>query len=67
MIVVSSDTAVKDLLDKRSSIYSSRPEMFLGSTVASGGLRVVLMVSIEMSPCSCSWLTHNSNMENNGA
>ncbi|RMJ17408.1 hypothetical protein CDV36_002920 [Fusarium kuroshium] len=42
MIVLSSDKAVKDLLDKRSTIYSSRPEMYLGQIV-SGGLRVLLM------------------------
>ena len=46
-IVLSSDTAVKDLLDKRSNIYSSRPDMFIGSTLASGGLRVLLMVNID--------------------
>ncbi|KUI65817.1 O-methylsterigmatocystin oxidoreductase [Cytospora mali] len=43
MIVLSSDVAVKDLLDKRSAIYSSRPDMFLGQTIASGGLRLTLM------------------------
>ncbi|KAI8631713.1 cytochrome P450 [Xylariaceae sp. FL1651] len=43
MIVLSSDQAVKDLLDKRSGIYSSRPEMYLGSDIASGGFRMVLM------------------------
>ncbi|PQE33784.1 cytochrome P450 protein [Rutstroemia sp. NJR-2017a WRK4] len=42
MIVLSSDQAIKDLLDKRSNIYSSRPEMYLGQVV-SGGLRVLLM------------------------
>lgn len=43
MIVLSSDTAVKDLLDKRSHIYSSRPDVYLGRIV-SGGLRMLLMV-----------------------
>ena len=43
MIVLSSDQAIKDLLDKRSGIYSSRPEMYIGQIV-SGGLRVLLMV-----------------------
>lgn len=43
-IVLSSDQAVKDLLDKRSAIYSSRPDMYLGRVV-SGGLRMVLMVN----------------------
>jgi hypothetical protein len=44
MIVLSSDQAVKDLLDKRSSIYSSRPDAYLGKMVG-GGYRMVLMVS----------------------
>jgi hypothetical protein len=43
MIVLSSDQAIKDLLDKRSGIYSSRPDMYLGKIV-SGGLRMLLMV-----------------------
>ena len=43
MIVLSSDQAIKDLLDKRSGIYSSRPDMYLGNVV-SGGLRMLLMV-----------------------
>lgn len=46
MIVLSSDVAVKDLLDKRSGIYSSRPDMYLGSDIVSGGFRMVLMVSL---------------------
>ncbi|CAI9625044.1 unnamed protein product [Alternaria burnsii] len=48
MIVLSSDQAVKDLLDKRSSIYSSRPDLYLsnivsGASEVSGGLRMLLM------------------------
>ncbi|RYP78222.1 hypothetical protein DL771_000699 [Monosporascus sp. 5C6A] len=43
MIVLSSDQAVKDLLDKRSAIYSSRPEFYLGQDILSGGLRVLFM------------------------
>ncbi|KAI1363146.1 cytochrome P450 [Xylaria arbuscula] len=43
MVVLSSDIAVKDLLDKRSGIYSSRPDMYLGQDVVSGGFRMVLM------------------------
>lgn len=50
MIVLSSDTAIKDLLDKRSAIYSSRPEMYVGSTLASGGMRMLLMVCTLFSP-----------------
>ncbi|KAI0164381.1 cytochrome P450 [Hypoxylon sp. FL1284] len=42
MIVLSSDQAIKDLLDKRSNIYSSRPEAYLGN-IASGGFRMLLM------------------------
>lgn len=44
MIVLSTDTAVKDLLDKRSAIYSDRPDMFIGQKIASGDLRLVVMV-----------------------
>lgn len=44
MIVLSSDRAVKDLLDKRSNIYSSRPDFYLGNTV-SNWQRMLLMVS----------------------
>ncbi|KAM5353693.1 hypothetical protein ACJ41O_000343 [Fusarium nematophilum] len=43
MIVLSSDTAVKDVLDKRSGNYSDRPDMFIGQKVASGNLRLVVM------------------------
>ncbi|KAK7978325.1 hypothetical protein PG996_004368, partial [Apiospora saccharicola] len=42
LVVLSSDRAIKDLLDKRSAIYSSRPDMYLGNVV-SGGFRVLLM------------------------
>ncbi|KAK2012068.1 cytochrome P450 [Colletotrichum eremochloae] len=42
MIILSSDRAVKDLLDKRSAIYSSRTDVYLGNVV-SANLRVVLM------------------------
>ena len=50
MIVLSSDQVVKDLLDKRSGIYSSRPDLYLGQIVSggskvSGGLRMLFMVS----------------------
>ncbi|KAI2606391.1 cytochrome P450 [Hypoxylon fragiforme] len=42
MIVLSSDKAIKDLLDKRSGIYSSRPDNYLANVV-SGNLRMLLM------------------------
>lgn len=44
MIVLSSDVAVKDLLDKKSAIYSDRPDVFIGQKIASGNLRLVVMV-----------------------
>ena len=44
LIVLSSDVAIKDLLDKRSNIYSSRPPLYIGQ-VLSGGLRMLLMVT----------------------
>ena len=44
LIVLTSDTAVKDLMDKRSGIYSSRQDAYVGSDLVSGGLRVLLMV-----------------------
>lgn len=47
-VVLSSTIAVKDLLDKRSNIYSSRPDMYVGQDVASGGLRLVTMVIISV-------------------
>jgi len=45
LVVLSSDKAVKDLLDKKSGIYSHRPEMYIGQTLCSGDLRVLMMVS----------------------
>ncbi|KAF5867860.1 putative cytochrome p450 protein [Botrytis fragariae] len=43
VIVLSTDQAVKDLLDKRGGIYSSRPERYIAQDIISGGARVVLM------------------------
>ncbi len=43
-MVLSSDTAVKDLMDKRSAIYSDRPDSYIGQNLCSGGMRFVLMV-----------------------
>lgn len=45
MIVLNSGQAVKDLLDKRSAIYSSRPDNYISQDVASGGMRILLLVS----------------------
>jgi hypothetical protein len=55
MVVLSSDQAIKDLLDKRSSIYSSRPDMYLGGIV-SGGLRMLLMVCPALLTAMRIWL-----------
>jgi hypothetical protein len=51
LIVLSSDEAVKDLLDKKSGIYSDRQDMYIGQTLCSGGLRFLMMVS-PLSLCS---------------
>lgn len=51
MIVLSSDTAVKDLLDKRSAIYSDRMDLYMGQTLLSGGLRILMMVRWFFSRC----------------
>ncbi|KAF2691988.1 cytochrome P450 [Lentithecium fluviatile CBS 122367] len=44
MVVLSSDTAVKDLLDKKSANYSARPDLYTGQTLLSGGKRMVMMI-----------------------
>lgn len=44
LIVLSSDQAVKDLLDKRSAIYSDRQDLYIGQTLGSGGLRFLMLV-----------------------
>jgi cytochrome P450 len=43
MIVLNSPRIVKDLIDRRSNNNSSRPEMYIGQTLISGGYRIVLM------------------------
>ncbi|KAJ5634636.1 hypothetical protein N7528_002478 [Penicillium herquei] len=43
LVVLSSDEAVKDLLDKRSNIYSHRQDMYIGQELCSGGLRLLMM------------------------
>ncbi|KAJ4387337.1 hypothetical protein N0V93_007926 [Gnomoniopsis smithogilvyi] len=48
VIVLSSDQAVKDLIDKKGVIYSSRPESYLAQDVISGGLRVLFMPNNEV-------------------
>ncbi|KAH3913791.1 hypothetical protein HBH56_094320 [Parastagonospora nodorum] len=43
MIVLSSDKAVKDLLDKKSGNTSGRPDLYTGQTLMSGDKRMVMM------------------------
>ena len=52
LIVLSSDEAVKELLDRRSGIYSDRQDMYIGQTLCSGDLRLLMMVG-EIVPVSC--------------
>ncbi|ROW04275.1 hypothetical protein VSDG_00895 [Cytospora chrysosperma] len=54
LVVLSSDQAVKDLLDKRGNIYSSRTDLYLGN-IASGYLRMVLM-DLETKQMLCGFL-----------
>ncbi|KYG42455.1 hypothetical protein M433DRAFT_545453 [Acidomyces richmondensis BFW] len=42
LIVLSSDGAVKDLLDRGKGIYSDRPEMYIGQELCSDGLRMLM-------------------------
>jgi hypothetical protein len=44
MIVLSSAEAVKEMLDKRSAIYSSRQDLYVGQTLCSGGLKMLILV-----------------------
>ncbi|KAL0264606.1 hypothetical protein SLS55_000556 [Diplodia seriata] len=43
LIVLNNDQVVKDLLDKRSAIYSDRMDMYTTGEIASGGLRMLAM------------------------
>ncbi|KAK3497921.1 cytochrome P450 [Neurospora hispaniola] len=43
MVVLSSDRAVKDLLDKKSHMYSHRQEMYVGQTLCSGDMRILML------------------------
>lgn len=45
LIVLSSDEAMKELLDKKSGIYSSRQEMYIGQHLCSDDLRLLMMAS----------------------
>jgi hypothetical protein len=43
VIVLNTDQGVKDLLDKKGSIYSSRPDSYI-TDIATGGLSFAMMV-----------------------
>ncbi|KAI8948568.1 cytochrome P450 [Xylaria longipes] len=43
LVVLSSDVAIKELLDKRSAVYSDRLEMYIGQTLCSGGYRFLML------------------------
>jgi hypothetical protein len=66
LVVLSSDQAVKDLLDKKSSIYSHRQEMYIGQTLCSGDLRLLMMVSFLKSCSDNRLLTMARDMDRNG-
>lgn len=44
IIILSSGEAIKEILDNRSGVSSDRMDLYMGQTLASGGLRVLLMV-----------------------
>lgn len=50
MIVLNSDRAVKELLDRKSSNTSARPDLYTGQTLLSGGKRMVMMVRKKSRP-----------------
>ncbi|KAI0154647.1 cytochrome P450 [Xylariaceae sp. FL1272] len=43
MIVLNCGVAVRELMDKRGAIYSSRPDLYIGQHILSNGLRVLFM------------------------
>lgn len=65
LVVLSSDQAVKDLLDRRSSLYSHRQEMYIGQKLASGDLRLLMMVRCHiLTTClSSSFAKSGANIE----
>jgi hypothetical protein len=66
-IVMSSAEAVKDLLDRKSAIYSDRPDLYTGLTLLSGGKRMGLMVmSTVCCLCDKAMLTPQRDMEHHG-
>lgn len=55
MIVLSTPKAVKDLMQNRSAIYSSRPDLYLAHDVVSESQRFVTMVSLSNRNISMWW------------
>ena len=45
-VVLSADYAIRDLVDKRGPIYSSRPDLYIAQHIVSGGLRILFMVRL---------------------
>lgn len=43
LIVISDGNTVKELLDKKSANFSDRMDMYIGQTVCSGGMRLLMM------------------------
>ncbi len=58
LVVLSSANAVKDLLDKKSGIYSDRQEMYVGQTLCSGDLRMLMMVCLRLSFSNAASMMH---------
>lgn len=44
MIVLNSDKAIRDLVDSRGAMQSSRPEAYIAQDVLSGGPRVLFIM-----------------------
>ena len=60
LIVLSTDQAVKDVLDRRGAIYSSRMKSHLAGDIFSGGMKVLLMVSCHFISVRCYMTSINS-------
>jgi cytochrome P450 len=49
MVVLSSPEAVKEILDRQSAVTSARQDLYIAQELASGGQRMLLMVSSDRS------------------
>ncbi|KAF2105792.1 putative cytochrome P450 [Lophiotrema nucula] len=43
MVVLNKDHVIKDLVDKKGATYGSRPDLYIGQTLISGGHRLLMM------------------------